>query len=213
MWDDSTGTLYYQVGIGDGDGCGIICGDHDIWRLPQVDDTYAGRRSPIRLHPPPARLPGGRLAGALVSPNLAGRLAADFALCFQVYRTSRPALAANCLRSAEHVFALARTTGITRLRTASPYDYYPETQWRDDIEYGAAELALALQQGGLPSGLPHTAPLYYLQRSAHWAKAYLASSDQDSLNLYDVAGIAHGELADAIAAAGTPAGLETTRPP
>ena len=29
-------------------------------------------------------------AGALVSPNLAGRLAADFALCFQVYRTSRP---------------------------------------------------------------------------------------------------------------------------
>ena len=50
-----------------------------------------------------------------------------------------------------------------------------------------------------------------MRRAAHWAHVYLASSDQDSLNLYDVSGIAHGELADAIAAAGIPSGLETTR--
>ena len=101
------------------------------------------------------------------------------------------------------MFGLARTSGIHRLRTASPYDYYPETQWRDDLEYGAAELALALEEGGLPGGLAHTDPVYYVRRAAHWAHVYIASSDQDSLNLYDVSGIAHGELADAITAAGT----------
>ena len=210
MWDDSSGTLYYQVGIGDGNGCGSICGDHDIWRLPQVDDTYAGsdpRFTYIRNRP--AFRAGA--AGQLVSPNLAGRLAADFALCYQVYRGSNPSFAADCLRSAEHVFGLARTSGIHRLRTASPYDYYPETQWRDDLEYGAAELTLALQAGNLPSGLAHTDPMYYVRRASHWAQKYMASSDQDSLNLYDVSGIAHGELADAIIAAGHPAGLETTR--
>ena len=210
MWDDSTQTLYYQVGIGDGNGCGSICGDHDIWRLPQADDTYGGsdpRFKYIRTRP----VFRSGAPGQLVSPNLAGRLAADFGLCYQVYRHSNPTFAANCLRSGEHVFALARTTDIRRLRTASPHDYYPETQWRDDLEYGATELALALQDGGLPSGLPHASPLFYIKRAAHWANRYLASSDQDSLNLYDVSGIAHGELANAIAAAGSPSGLETTR--
>src|SRR5262249_56579149 len=41
MWDDSTKTLYYQVGIGEGNAKTI--GDHDIWRLPQADDTFGGR--------------------------------------------------------------------------------------------------------------------------------------------------------------------------
>ena len=40
MWDDSAKTLYYQVGIGEGNAKTI--GDHDIWRLPQADDTYGG---------------------------------------------------------------------------------------------------------------------------------------------------------------------------
>ena len=51
MWDDSTQTLYYQVGIGDGNGCGSICGDHDIWRLPQADDTYGGSDPAVHVHP------------------------------------------------------------------------------------------------------------------------------------------------------------------
>ena len=43
MWDDSTRTLYFQVGIGDGNGDSIL-GDHDFWRLPQADDRLrAGR--------------------------------------------------------------------------------------------------------------------------------------------------------------------------
>src|SRR5262249_58826132 len=38
MWDDRTRTLYYQVGIGDGNSHTIS--DHDIWRLPQADDHF-----------------------------------------------------------------------------------------------------------------------------------------------------------------------------
>ena len=40
MWNDETRTLYYQVGIGAGNASTIS--DHDIWRLPQADDTYGG---------------------------------------------------------------------------------------------------------------------------------------------------------------------------
>ena len=36
MWDDDSRTLYYQVGIGDGND--DIVGDHDLWRLPEEDD-------------------------------------------------------------------------------------------------------------------------------------------------------------------------------
>ncbi|HET8910159.1 MAG TPA: glycoside hydrolase family 9 protein, partial [Ktedonobacteraceae bacterium] len=74
MWDDSSKTLYYQVGIGSGNAKTI--GDHDIWRLPQVDDTYGGTNSLyryIRNRPVFRAYP----AGSLISPNLAGRLAAD----------------------------------------------------------------------------------------------------------------------------------------
>src|SRR6476619_5884177 len=46
MWDDSTQTLYYQVGIGTGNAKTL--GDHDIWRQPQADDTYQGTNSVYR---------------------------------------------------------------------------------------------------------------------------------------------------------------------
>ena len=35
----------------------------------------------------------------------------------------------------------------------------------------------------------------YLGEAADWAAAYIASPDQDTLNLYDVGGLAHHELA------------------
>jgi endoglucanase len=59
--------------------------------------------------------------------------------------------------------------------------------------------------------MPHPAS-YYLQQAAHWAREYIASPDDaaDTLNLYDVSGLAHYELHKAIATAGNPAGLETT---
>ena len=92
MWNDRTRTLYYQVGIGEGND--QIAGDHDIWRLPQADDTLRRRRTRVYRyirHRPVFR---AGPPGSPVSPNLAGRDAAAFALCYQVFRASDPALRA-----------------------------------------------------------------------------------------------------------------------
>lgn len=211
MWDNTHKTLYYQVGIGDGNGKSIL-GDHDFWRLPQADDRrHAPPGSPafyVKYRPV---FRAGR-PGSPISPNLAGRLAADFALCYQVYYKSDPAYANQCLLSAETVFGLAKTNNVGQLLTAAPHDYYPETEWRDDMEWGATELYFATALGNLPPGLPHSNPLYYLQRAAHWANAYIHGPNDgaDSLNLYDVSGLAHYELYHAIAQAGNPPNLEVT---
>jgi endoglucanase len=210
MWDDETRTLYYQVGIGSGNDQAVA--DHDIWRPPQDDDTYGGHDPLYRYirHRPAFRAgpPGSR-----ISPNLAGRDAAALALCYQVFEEVDPSFADRCLMAAEHIFDLADTTPSGNLTTAIPFEYYPETEWRDDLELGAIELFLALAAGGLPEGLPHTDPTYYLDQAAHWANEYITGPNDaaDTLNLYDVSGLAHYELHGAISQAGDPAGLEVTK--
>ncbi len=207
MWDQESSTLYYQVGIGSGNR--TTAGDHDIWRLPQADDTYGGqdpryrfiRRRPVFRAGPP---------GSSISPNLAGRDAAAFALCFQVFHTSDAPFADRCLRAGERIYELADTHPHGHLLTAIPFSFYPEREWRDDLELGASELALALSSGGqLPSGLAHTESAYYLASAGIWAKAYIKHSKRsaDPLNLYDVSGLAHFELARALRLAGERTGL------
>jgi endoglucanase len=210
MWDDPSRTLYYQVGIGTGNAKTL--GDHDIWRLPQADDTFGGtdpryryvRNRPVfRIAPP----------GGLISPNMAGREAGALALCYQLFRVSDPAFANRCLVSAQHVYDLANTNPSGDLVTVIPFSFYPETEWRDDLELAAVELhrALVAAGGSPPPGLAHTDPAFYLQQAAHWANAYITGPGDaaDTLNLYDVAGLAHYELHRSITAAGSPA-LETT---
>jgi endoglucanase len=211
MWDDSTRTLYYQVGIGAGNSSTLS--DHDIWRLPQADDTYGGsdpsfryiRHRPVFRAGPP---------GSLVSPNLAGRDAAAFALCFEVFAHTIPELAARCLQAGEHIFELADTNPQGNLLTAIPFGFYPETEWRDDLELGATELAIALASGApLPKGLPHEQSLYYLERAASWAKEYIShtGASGDPLNLYDVSALAHFELVRALRAGGSPSNLAVSQ--
>jgi endoglucanase len=210
LWDDRTRTLYYQVGIGEGNA--KITGDHDIWRLPQADDTYGGRspkdryireRPVFRAAPP----------GSPVSPNLAGRDAASFALCYQVFRRTRPAYARRCLLAAEDIFELADTSPKGPLLTVFTHDFYPEESWQDDLELGAVELFDALSVHPRPSGLPHEDPDHYLRLATHWARAYMHSrfDASDTLNLYDVSGLAHFELYRALRRTPGVHGLETTR--
>jgi endoglucanase len=209
MWDDQTSTLYYQVGIGTGNS--QTTGDHDIWRLPQADDTFGGSDPRYRyIRNRPVFRAGG--PGSLISPNLAGRLAAAFAECFQIYKVSDPAFANRCITAAEHIYGLANTNP-SRLLTVIPFSFYPEDEWQSDMELGAAELYFAVASGGLPAGLPHTDASFYLQEGAHWANEYMngAFDASDTLNLYDVSGLAHYELFRAIGQAGDPAGLETTQ--
>ncbi len=208
MWDDANGVLYYQVGIGSGNA--KTYGDHDVWRLPQADDTYGGTDPRYRYlrNRPVFR---SNSPGTLISPNLAGRMAAAFALCYQIWRVSDPAYANSCLLKGQHIFDLANTNPSGNLVTVIPFSFYPETEWRDDLELGAAELARALQAGPPPAGLPHNDPAFYLQKAAHWANAYIGVTTKDSLNLYDVSGLAHYELHRAITTAGSEVGLPVTR--
>jgi hypothetical protein len=209
MWDDPTRTLFFQVGIGSGND--RFAGDHDIWRLPQDDDTYGGSDPRFRYirHRPVFR---AGAPGSPVSPNIAGRDAAAFALGYEVFRSSRPGLARKCLLAAEHIFGLADTSPTGHLLTVLPFGFYPETEWRDDMEFGATELAIALSRRGAGPGLPHTHARFYLREAARWARAYMDGPGDagDVLNLYDVSGFAHAELVRAIRHAGGPSGLDVT---
>jgi endoglucanase len=220
MWDDKNEIFYYQVAIGNGNGKTIS--DHDIWRLPQADDTFNGCSSlyryichrPVFVNPAALNASGQIQAGAKISPNLAGRLAAAFALCFHEYQTSNPTYANQCLSSAEHIFDLANTAPSGNLLTAAPFSFYPETEWRDDLELGATELYFAVQSCGTSCPAPNLHPAsYYLQQAATWANAYITGPNDaaDTLNLYDVSGLAHFELYRAISLAGNPSGLATTQ--
>ena len=210
MWNGRTRTLYYQVGIGDGNAKTIS--DHDIWRLPQADDHYGGhnplyryiRHRPVFRAGPP---------GSPISPNLAGRDAAAFGLCFQVFRRSDRRLAARCLRAGEHIFALANTHPTGHLLTAIPVGLLsgdPVARRPRARRGRARRCARGSRSSG---GLPHRRPLYYLRQAARWARAYIAHSrhSADTLNLYDVSGLAHYELIRAIARFGDPRGLAVGR--
>ena len=219
MWDDINQIFYYQVAIGNGNGKAIS--DHDIWRLPQADDTFGGCASlyryichrPVFVNPAALNASGQIQPGALISPNLAGRLAADFALCFHEYQTSTPTYANQCLSSAEHIFDLANTAPSGNLLTVAPFSFYPETEWRDDLELGATELYFAAQSCGTSCPVNVHPASYYLQQAAQWANAYITGPNDaaDTLNLYDVSGLAHFELYRAISLAGNPSGLATTQ--
>jgi endoglucanase len=205
MIDVDRGVVYYQVGIGNG-GLGYNS-DHDVWRLPEVDDAMKGRANTYLTHRPVFRVGP---PGTPIPPSIAGRMAAAFGLCSQIFAGTDQAFADRCLRAGEAAFALADTSHTTN-HTTAPSGYYPEGQmWRDDMELGAVELHLALRGSTtLPTGLPVTDPATYLADAAHWARAYLKQSAEqhDTFNLYDVSGLAHVELIRALHAAGDPTDL------
>ncbi len=181
MWDQRTKTLYLQVGIGEGNAAGIFTGDHDLWRLPQADDAdtkaadrYAAAHRPLFR----ANDPGGT-----ISPNLAGRVSAAFALAAQV---DEPRQAAADYRAATSLYALADTKP-GQLLTARPNDYYPESTWHDDMELGATEIALAARR------LHHDVRPYAAD-ARKWALAYIAGDKGDTFNLYDTSALAHADL-------------------
>jgi endoglucanase len=199
MWDESSLTLHLQVGLGSGNKQGTFIGDHDGWRLPEADDHDTDPLHRYVAHRP---VLDAALAGHPISPNLAGRVSAAFALASQ--QEADPVKALALLGKAQGLYARAATTAPPKpLVTALPHAFYPESVWQDDMELGGAEIARAAQRLGLAA-----AP--YLASSAHWAKRYLKLRSGDTLNLYDVGALAHVSLADAMAE--VPHGtLEVTR--
>ena len=202
LWNPALKVLYAQVGIGNGNASNTIQGDYNFWFLPQQEDrmntspgvnpgptAYYVKYRPVLEAAPP---------GQPISPDLAGRFAADFALGAQLSAASDPAQAGHLLSLARGVYAMAKTTNVGQLVTAFPHDYYPGAQWKSDMLWGAAEIALADEAAGAPAAQLRAD----LTVAARWAGAYIAQGHTDTFNLYDTGAVAEGELLQAMQQAG-----------
>jgi hypothetical protein len=204
VWDERHKTLYVQVGIGTGSEEFGFVGDHDVWRLPEADDALNVRPGDseyyIKYRPVFRAAPPGRR----ISPNLAGRVAAAFALGAQVEARRDRRKARALLKEGASVFAMARTSNVGELVTAFPHAYYPEDSWQDDMEFGAVQLALAAR------ALHDRREGAWLRAATHWARRYLHSEQRDTLNLYDTSALAHADLVRLLRRGHHRSGLEVT---
>ena len=196
LWNPALKVLYAQVGIGNGNAGNTIQGDYNFWFLPQQEDRLnvkpGGNPGPtayfVKYRPVFEAAPPGQP----VSPDLAGRFAADFALGAQLSADNDPAQAGHLLSLARGVYAMAKATNVGQLVTAFPHDYYPGTQWKSDMAWGAAEIALADEATGAPAAQLRAD----LVAAARWAGAYIAQghpADGDIFNLYDTGAVAEAE--------------------
>jgi endoglucanase len=203
LWNPQQRVLYMQVGIGNGNASNTIQGDYNFWFLPQDEDSLdvapGGNPGPsayyVKYRPVFEAAPPGHPA----SPNLAGRYAADYALGAQL--AGRGAVGARLLSLARSVYADAKTTDVGQLVTAYPYDYYPGTEWKSDMLWGAAEIALADEALGIRGPRLRAD----LEVAAKWARAYIAQghpADSDTMNLYDDGAVAEAELLRAMRLSG-----------
>jgi endoglucanase len=201
LWNPKKKVLYIQVGIGNGNASNAIQGDYNFWFLPQAEDRMdvkkGGNPGPsayyVKYRPVFEAAPPGKK----ISPEFAGRFAADFALAAQLdARTDRPQ-AEHLLALARGIYAMAKTSKVGRIVTTYPYDYYPGTEWKSDMLWGAAEMALADEALHAPAGRVHAD----LALAARWARAYIAQGHPaggDTLNLYDNGALGEAELLQAM---------------
>ncbi|MFB9907961.1 glycoside hydrolase family 9 protein [Allokutzneria oryzae] len=204
-WDATNKTLYIQVGIGPGNSDLGFKGDHDVWRLPQDDDALTVKPGDEKYFVKHRPLFRASAPGAPISPNLAGRVAASFAMAAQYNARKNPALARKYLDEGASILAQAQTENVDpdKLVTALPRAFYPESSWMDDMELGAAELAAA----GRALRDPRAAD--WARAATKWAKSYIASGETDTLNLYNTSALAHASLVRLLRGGSVP-GAEVT---
>jgi hypothetical protein len=195
LWDSRQRVLYMQVGIGTGNASNTIQGDYNFWFLPQQEDRLnvnrGGNPGPSAYYVKYRPVFEAAAPGKPVDPDFAGRYAADFALGAQL-AGPRPG-GSRLLSLARSVYADAKTTVTGQLLTTYPHDFYPGTEWRSDMLWGAAEIALADERLGI-GGRQLRADL---SAAARWAAAYIAQGHPaggDTLNLYDTGAVAEAEL-------------------
>jgi endoglucanase len=206
LWNPAQKVMYVQVGIGNGNASNTIQGDYNFWFLPQAEDRMnvspGGNPGPTAYYVKYRPVFEAAPPGQPVSPDLAGRFAADFALGAQLAAAGDDAAQAqHLLALARGVYAMAKTTDVGQIVTAFPHDYYPGTEWKSDMLWGAAEIALADEATGAPAARLQAD----LATAARWARAYIAQghpADGDTFNLYDNGAVAEAELLQAMRAAG-----------
>jgi hypothetical protein len=206
LWNPKQRVLYMQVGIGNGNASNTIQGDYNFWFLPQQEDRLdvakGANPGPSAYYVKYRPVFEAAAPGHPVSPDLAGRYAADFALGAQLSRgASGRASGLRELALARSVYADAKTTDVGQILTAYPDDYYPGTEWKSDMLWGAAEIVLADEALGVPRPVLRCD----LAVAAQWARAYIAQghpAGSDTLNLYDDGAIAEAELLRAMRQSG-----------
>jgi endoglucanase len=215
LWNPAKKVMYVQVGIGNGNASGTIAGDYNYWFLPQAEDRLGAKPGSADYYVEYRPVFEAAAPGQQVSPELAGRYAADYALGAQLAMTGGRGSgrasgadresAERLLALARSVYAMAQTTNVRSIVTAFPYDYYPGTEWKSAMLWGAAEIALADERLGVPRSVLRRD----LAVAARWARAYIAQghpADGDTLNLYDNGAVAEAELLRAMRGAhGQPA--------
>jgi endoglucanase len=206
LWNPAKKVLYIQVGIGNGNASNTIQGDYNFWFLPQAEDRMdvkkGGNPGPTAYYVKYRPVFEAAAPGKKISPEFAGRFAADFALAAQLAARTNPAQASHLLSLARGIYAMARTTHVGQIVTTYPNDYYPGTEWKSDMLWGAAEIALADEALRLPDAQLQPD----LQTAATWARAYIAQGHPvggDTLNLYDNGALGEAELLQAMREART----------
>src|SRR5579863_55990 len=197
LFDPVHRVMYVQVGIGNGNASNTIEGDYNFWFLPQREDHMGAKPGDpgyyVEYRPVFEAAPPGKP----VSPDLAGRFAADFALGAQLDTRTDPPEAAYLLAEAREVYGLAQTTNVRSIVTTFPHDYYPGSEWKSDMLWGATEIALA---DAAVRGERHHMHAD-LETAARWARSYIGQGHPaggDTFNLYDNGAVAEGELLQAL---------------
>jgi endoglucanase len=197
LWNPKKKVLYIQVGIGNGNASNTIQGDYNFWFLPQAEDRMnvkkGGNPGPTAYYVKYRPVFEAAAPGKKIDPDFAGRFAADFGLAAQVAARTDPAKARYLLSLARGIYAMAKTAHVGQIVTTWPHDYYPGTEWKSDMLWGADEIAMAEQDLHEAPGAVHSA----LETAAYWARAYIAQGHPeggDTLNLYDNGAIGEAEL-------------------
>ncbi|WP_345030945.1 glycoside hydrolase family 9 protein, partial [Kutzneria kofuensis] len=122
MWDAKNGVLYAQVGVGGGSSKENFVGDHDVWRLPEADDKLNVKAGDENYYIKYRPVFAANKAGQKISPNLAGRVAAAFAVAAQNLAATDRTKATQYLSTAAAIYGLANTAGgsiVSPTRTAT----------------------------------------------------------------------------------------------
>jgi len=201
LWNPKKKVLYIQVGIGTGNASNTIQGDYNFWFLPQAEDRMnvrkGGNPGPSAYYVKYRPVFEAAAPGHKMSPDFAGRFAADFGLAAQVAARTNPALAGRLIGLARGIYAMAQTANVKSIVTAYPHDFYPGSEWKSMMLWGADEIALADEA----MHAPHAQVRRDLAVAARWAGAYIAQGHPaggDTLNLYDNGAIGEAELLQAL---------------
>jgi endoglucanase len=201
LWNAQQKVLYIQVGIGGGNASNTIQGDYNFWFKPQAEDKMnvkkGGNPGPTAYYVKYRPVFEAAAPGKPIDPDFAGRFAAAFGLGAQLDARTNRAKAEHLLSLARGIYAMAKTTSIGQLLTTYPDDYYPGSEWKSDMLWGADEIALADEALHAPAATVHAD----LQTAAYWAQQYIAQGHPaggDTFNLYDNGAVGEGELLKAM---------------